>query len=285
MKTILKSDLRIVSENESEIWAFCPNHRDRKHPNFWITKKNGMGHCFACGFTTHLEWACGRHGKARDLGIEIRPANSQKLSLHNSKKIDIVKTFERMFSSFTPQTNKEIVCLNLGFDIPAEKMHITRNIGAKIGNGSIGFPLWNEKWDMVGIHKRPQKKNVRGSRVGIFGSPDMINTDVFYITEGVTDLICILAMGLRGIGRFSANSCVGIIKSLTSDKKYDRIVIVADNDNEGKRGAERLRHTLSDKKPLILYPPSQCKDLKEWVKRDGLEKVKKIITNLYEAKI
>jgi hypothetical protein len=142
------------------------------------------------------------------------------------------------------------------------------------------FPMFNEFGKVIGIRRRFQdgrKLSVPGSRTGIFIPTGLASEGLLLICEGPTDTAAALDLGFNAIGRPNCSSCVDITAKLVKGRD---VVVAADGDEVGKRGAERLASTLALYciSVRIVHPPKGVKDLRQWFLA-GLdnETLKKII--------
>ena len=81
-----------------------------------------------------------------------------------------------------------------------------------------------------------------------------------YIVEGASDLAALVSMGLYGFGRPSCACCIATITATRSRLNIRRVVIIADTDDAGLKGAASLVNEL-DIPSVIFVPPA--KDLRE----------------------
>jgi 5S rRNA maturation endonuclease (ribonuclease M5) len=134
------------------------------------------------------------------------------------------------------------------------------------------FPMRDAELTIVGIRLRRQdgsKFCVKGSKEGLF-IPDNFgqSTDsTLIICEGATDVAALLDCGFRAvIGRPSCLGGVKLIVELCRARRFSEIVIFADNDLPGQRGAEKLARELSVhvRRLRIVTPPT--KDVRDWKK-------------------
>lgn len=142
------------------------------------------------------------------------------------------------------------------------------------------FPMKNEDSNIVGIRLRNDKGDkwaVTGSKQGLFLSKSVPQKRV-YITEGPTDTAAALTIGFSVIGRPACLGCEEMILEVIKRNRIHEVVIVADNDAPGMRGAEKLQNML--KVPSCVWIPP-CKDMREFVNLGGnKETVESIIKNL-----
>jgi 5S rRNA maturation endonuclease (ribonuclease M5) len=136
------------------------------------------------------------------------------------------------------------------------------------------FPMRDAGLRIVGIRLRREdgsKFCVKGSKEGLF-IPDNFgqSTDsTLIICEGATDVAALLDLGFRGvIGRPSCLGGVKLIVELCRGRRFSEVVIFADNDLPGQRGAQKLACELSLYVPKLRIVTPPAKDVREW-KRNG----------------
>lgn len=138
------------------------------------------------------------------------------------------------------------------------------------------FPMRDFLGFMIGIRIRDDDGNkfaVKGSKQGLFiplSSPQM---DLF-VTEGPTDCAALLSMGLWGIGKPAAMANPDEIVKFIHRWRVRRVVVIADNDRAGLKGAQKL---------IDVCPVSCCelvlpaKDARKFYQNGG---TKEMIENL-----
>ena len=130
------------------------------------------------------------------------------------------------------------------------------------------WPMRNEAGTMTGLRVRTEagdKWAVKGSTAGLF-LPSLAPAARVYVVEGPTDTAALLTLGLYAVGR---HACLGQ-ENMTA-RYLQRIgarecVIVADADEPGQRGAEKLLAALPVP-ACIVTPPA--KDIREAL-RNGI---------------
>lgn len=128
------------------------------------------------------------------------------------------------------------------------------------------FPMRDDYGNTIGIRLRNdqgKKWAVRGSRAGLFFADGPICGEV-YILEGPTDTAAALTIGLQAIGRPSCQGQEALICARLRSAR--RVVIVADNDDPGVIGAQRLQGML--KVPSIIWCPPG-KDMRDFIRNGG----------------
>jgi DNA primase len=139
---------------------------------------------------------------------------------------------------------------------------------------------------VLGIRlRRPNgfKLAVTGSREGLFipGLDNQANeTSPLLICEGPTDTAALLDMGFSHVaGRPSCTGGVKLLVELVRSRGRPEVVVVADADKPGRRGAENLASVLLVYTPAvrIIQPPVGQKDARDWLRaggtRDDVEEV------------
>ena len=147
------------------------------------------------------------------------------------------------------------------------------------------FPMTDAGGNVRGIRLRlpdGRKLAVRGGHEGLFIPADLDAGGQLLITEGPTDTAALLDLDFDAIGR---PSCTGGGKLLVDyvqkrqaaphsnplpEGEGNQVVIMADSDGPGRRGAERLAAVLIAYCPLVrvIGPPDGVNDAREW-KRQG----------------
>jgi hypothetical protein len=127
---------------------------------------------------------------------------------------------------------------------------------------------------VLGIRLRLEngrKFAVTGGREGLFiptGLPDSPTT--LFVAEGATDCAALLDLGLSAVGRSSCTGGTRLLVELVARRRPGRVVIVADADEPGQRGADALACVLCAyvRDVRIITPPAGVKDARAW-KLDG----------------
>lgn len=106
-----------------------------------------------------------------------------------------------------------------------------------------------------------------------------LSGDLLIITKSLKDVMCYNILG------YSAISLQGEANKLNKeflDKLYKRfysIVVQYDNDEQGIKSSNKLH--IDYKLPILYIPPeTNCKDLSDYIKENGLENAKTLVNNL-----
>lgn len=168
----------------------------------------------------------------------------------------------------------------------ARELGVTANALTCLGVGWDGeaftFPMQDAGGIVVGIRRRfadGRKLSVKGGHEGCFvpfGVPGDLATSIV-VCEGPSDTAALLDLRYEVIGRPSCTGGTEIVKRLA--RKMD-VVIVADDDEPGIRGAERLARALKRPGRIVkIIRPLRGKDAREWARYANREVVDSVIAN------
>ena len=126
--------------------------------------------------------------------------------------------------------------------------------------------------NVIGIRLRcptsARKWALNGSKAGLIFDPDSMAEpiDRLWCVEGPTDAAALLSIELDVAGVPSAGGAADLLVALARRVRPSDVVIVADRDDAGQRGAERLRDALLIVAPVrMVTPPIGIKDPRAWV--------------------
>jgi hypothetical protein len=194
------------------------------------------------------------------------------------------------FSEFAAEcsnkiTDNQVATLASSLGVSASSLR-RLGIGWSAGHRAFAFPMKNGSGTITGIRLRSPrgaKYAVKGSRQGLFYDR-LEGSGRLLITEGPTDCAAALDMGYAAIGRPSCNGCADMIRWLVcGGTGYPAIVICADADEPGQRGAAALARDLAlvHRDVWIFTPPA--KDLRAWY-RPGID-TNDVISPKYSRRI
>lgn len=267
----------ITDESNRFLYARCPFHKETKSslcinrmPN--NGKPKGFFCCFGCMTTGEISPA-----EVDELSKNITPiikANGQ----------DLVIDFEVRHHEYFLREFRDCCGVYL-----AEKWNVSPAVITELGIGWDGFahtiPMY-ELNKIVGIQRQFTagfKCMVSGSSLGLIVPMTMATGNVLFIPEGASDLAMLLDMGYCGIAR--PNALVG--KELVYNwlrrynPVYDLIVIVADNDEAGHKGAIKLQdHLDSEHTRTKIVIPGSYKDIRHMAQKRGKEYTKNYLEHM-----
>jgi hypothetical protein len=145
-------------------------------------------------------------------------------------------------------------------------------IGWSAKNRAWSFPMMDADGQVLGIRlRRPDgtKLSVKGGHEGLF-VPEALPGGRLLIAEGPTDTAALLDMEFNAVGRPSCTGGVKLLVDLVQRLAVPEVVIVADGDEPGQRGAGNLAAVLAVYCPSVrvIVPPGGIKDARAW-KRSG----------------
>jgi hypothetical protein len=146
-------------------------------------------------------------------------------------------------------------------------------VGWSIDRNAWAFPMLDASMHVRGIRMRTpagRKFAITGGREGLFIPRDLAGPKIF-VCEGPTDTAALLDLGLAAIGRPSCLGGVQLIVELlqarhAAGETVTQLVIVADGDTPGQRGAEQLAGVARIYCPIVqvITPPTGIKDARAW---------------------
>jgi 5S rRNA maturation endonuclease (ribonuclease M5) len=145
-------------------------------------------------------------------------------------------------------------------------------------HNAFAFPMKDAEEKMIGIRFRNwvgEKWSLKGSRNGLF-IPDIPVEQTVYICEGPTDCAAALSIGLYAIGRPSCSGGVDLIQKFVERNEIRKVIIIADNDTPGLKGAQTLSENLKVPNAIIITP---AKDVRAFVNAGGDKSVIDCIVN------
>ena len=137
--------------------------------------------------------------------------------------------------------------------------------------GLYSFPMRDGRKVSIGIRFRSlygKKKYLCeiGSFQGVFVPDEMLHVGPLYVVEGPTDVAAIYDLGFDVIGRPSCSACDDIVAAYCVKRE---VVIVADDDEPGYRGALKLAAAIVRPASWVkIVTPVCSKDVRQWI-RDG----------------
>jgi phage/plasmid primase-like uncharacterized protein len=133
------------------------------------------------------------------------------------------------------------------------------------------WPMSDATGRIIGITRRFQdgaKRIMPGHKAGLYLPDDLtIAADSTLVAcEGATDAVAGRDLGLQCVGRFSCTHGARLMVELVKAHRPGLVVIVADADGPGRRGAESLASAVVPYVPglKVVEPPAPFKDLRAW---------------------
>jgi hypothetical protein len=148
-------------------------------------------------------------------------------------------------------------------------------VGWSSTHDAFSFPMADADGRVVGVRlRRPDgtKFAVRGGREALFLPPAPPSpSERLLVCEGPTDAAALLDLGYgHVVGRPSCTGGVRLLCELARRRRPRDVVIVADADEPGRRGAGALATELVLYAPvLVVVPPGGAKDVRDYLKAGG----------------
>lgn len=256
--------------------ARCPAHEDRS-PSLSATVTNDgrlLVHCFA---------GCSWDAIIGAMGIETRrPSTPRRATYRPPPRREPEPTLERDWRAVVERNQPEAVA--------------SREIALGLATGSlarlgaawaaslaaIACPMHDAGGRMIGVRLRADdgaKWAMTGSHNGLFGvsatfgvadaTPGVADDGPLYCPEGMTDTAALVGLGLDAIGRPSCTGGRDLIRAVAASMPARTIVVVADADEPGRKGAAMLAEELAadGRRAKVIVPPAGRKDARDMVQR------------------
>lgn len=142
-------------------------------------------------------------------------------------------------------------------------------VGWAYDAGAWSFPMTDADGVVRGMRFRNEsgrKWSLTGGREGLFIPADLPDGGPLLMVEGPTDTAALLDLGLGAVGRPCCTGGVKLLVELVTCRRVKDVVVVADNDPAGERGAAALASTLAvyASSVRIIRPPDGVKDSRAW---------------------
>jgi phage/plasmid primase-like uncharacterized protein len=155
---------------------------------------------------------------------------------------------------------------------------VSLRIGWSAEHRAWAFPMLDADGHVLGIRLRRSngfKFSVTGGKEGLFlpaGVQGKSSLALLLICEGPTDAAALLDFGFTNVvGRPSCTGGIKLLLDLVREELPSEVVIVADNDEPGRRGADNLASALTAYAPAVrtITPPPGIKDARAWLQAGG----------------
>ena len=135
------------------------------------------------------------------------------------------------------------------------------------------WPMRDADGNVIGIRLRCPKSSrkwaVTGSKAGLIYDPNSMRErggGRLWVVEGPTDTAALLSIGIDAVGVPSAGGSCDLLVDLARRMRPEQLVIVADADDAGRHGAERIRDAVVIVAPVrMINTPGGIKDARAWV--------------------
>ena len=183
--------------------------------------------------------------------------------------------FEELAGDFRAAVNSvDLQRLAAGLGLTVESLQRLR-VGWAAGHRAWSFPMTDAAGQVLGIRlRRPNgsKFAVTGGHDGLFLPGDLPGDagGRLLVCEGPTDTAALLDLGFDVVGRPSCTGGKQLLVELVRRRQPNEVIVVADGDGPGMRGAENLATALVAYAAAVrvITPPNGISDARQW-KRAG----------------
>ena len=112
-----------------------------------------------------------------------------------------------------------------------------------------------------------------------FEQLDLTKDDLLIITKSLKDVMCLNKMGYQAVAPQSENTRTQYEMMRKLSSYYNKVVILFDNDDAGRRGAQSLADFLGGNCKCI-YMPRDTKDVSDYIVKYGIEDASILINDL-----
>jgi hypothetical protein len=214
---------------------------------------------------------CGEAGWLHRLRDDWRPAHRAVRSIAlppDRPRPDLVQLTEDYQSAVRPDRLDQLA-RSLGLSASGLQQ---LGIGWSAAYRAWSFPMWDSAGRVVGIRLRREdgrKFSVRGGREGLFlHDTAPARRAPLLICEGPTDTAALIDLDFANVaGRPSCTGGIRLSVELVQRREPTAVIIVADNDEPGRRGGDNLASVLAVYAPTVqvIAPPPGIKDARAWL--------------------
>lgn len=267
-----KNNISIESQNGQEYNLYCPFHKNRNSPAFFINIKTGLWQCF--------NPSCGKKGNFRQLykaitgkpygkDIKLDPAALKRAIDNGFRKNEYVDELDisdvEIDYSNSDELNKLSIFMERG--LTPETLEYFE-VGFSNIKDRIVIPVRNQHYKLVGFIGRAIKaeqeprylynKGFKRADV-LFNINNAKNYDTCIIVEGSVDAMMVHQAGFPNVvstlGAQVSPNQVKIMK-----KYFDKIIIFSDNDDAGNAMRDDIIKLCCGKELFIVENNTGCKD-------------------------
>ena len=282
-----KHGVHVHGESGSEITIYCPFHKNRNTPSFYLNKKTGLWQCF--------NPSCGEKGNFRKLYRQIAGKPYGK-----DTALDPVALKNELDRSLRPVVpDPEIIIDNvvIDYDNPEQTKKLLPfterglsldtlqhfEVGFSDAKNRIVIPVRNQQYKVVGLigravssEQEPRYLYNTGFKraIVLFNIQNAKNYSDVIIVEGSVDAMKVHEAGFPNVvatlGAQVSTQQVNMIK-----KYFDRIIIFSDNDEAGNAMKGAILSSCCGKELYTVKIPDGLKDPGEM----SIEQIKTTINN------
>lgn len=255
----------------------CPIHGDRD-PSLSVNRDNGLWLCFACGAKGNLLRLAEVYGVSLDGDIVNRVIS---LNAEPEETMDFSEKAKDLTANLFIYQPQVVIDYIRGRNLlPGTLRHFS--MGYDPEKDAIAVPYWDGD-RVTGIKYRTadgKKYSQPGSHYGIYNIDHVRQKPFVVLCEGESDThaawSALTRLGISGIV-VQEIGVGGLSGATTSSERWEvlavdlmwakRVVVIFDNDEPGKRGAQTAVSAIGEK--AVSLSPTEGKDLSEHFANGG----------------
>lgn len=246
-----------------EIWTTCPLHDD-SNPSLRINEEKKTWYCDPCQ----------KGGSIIDLVVEMEGVSvAEAMKKLEDKSAPAPGPID--FPDDPPKKKtrkkdlKKIESYSYRDETGAERYRVIRYEGKTFRQAhKDGDGRW--VWGMKGVRRL------------LYNLPEVMNSDLVWITEGERDCNSLMNLGI--VATTNSGGAGKFLEAYVDHLEGKKIILCGDNDEPGQEHIESIRKMLAGKVKWIkqLRLPTGCKDIRDFIESAG-DKVHKKIERLVSA--
>lgn len=282
-----KFNISIESQNAQEFNLYCPFHKNRNSPAFFINTKTGLWQCF--------NPSCGKKGNFRQLykeitgkpygkDIKLDPVSLKKEIDNGFRKTPHIEELEISDVEVDYENEEDLLLLKTLTDRGLTIDTLSHfEVGYSRVKDRVVIPVRDQQYKLVGFigratnaEQEPRYLYNKGFKRAniVFNIQNAKKHDSCIIVEGSIDAMKVHQAGFPNVistlgAQLSANQ-IKIIK-----RCFDRIIIFSDNDDAGKAMRDDIIKLCCGKEIYTVENTTGCKDPGEM----SCEQIQEIINN------
>lgn len=267
-----KSNIMIESQNGQEFNLYCPFHKNRNSPAFFINTKTGLWQCF--------NPSCGKKGNFRQLykhitgkpygkDVKLDPVALKKQIENGFRKNDYIEELDITDVEIDYENEDELANIQMFYDRGLSYDTLEHfEIGYSTVKERIVIPVRDQSYKLVGFIGRAIKpeqeprylynKGFKRADV-LFNIQNAKKYDSCIIVEGSVDAMMVHQAGFPNVvSTLGAQVSANQIKMIK--RCFDSIIIFSDNDDAGNAMKSDIINLCRGKEIYTVENNTGCKD-------------------------
>lgn len=267
-----KTNIYIESQNGQEYNLYCPFHKNRNSPAFFINLKTGLWQCF--------NPSCGKRGNFRQLykhltgkpygkDIQLDPVSLKKQIDNGFRKQDYIEELDISDVEIDYEDQESLLKIQMFNDRGLSYETLEHfEIGYSEVKERIVIPVRNQSYKLVGFIGRATKPNQeprylynKGFKRAdvLFNIQNAKKYESCIIVEGSVDAMMVHQAGFPNVvSTLGAQVSANQIKMIK--RCFDKIIIFSDNDDAGNAMRDDIIDLCRGKDIYTVENNTGCKD-------------------------